>query len=1420
VSTTTTPPPPAGSPKKPPPIPRSGLRWLWRGLVAVAVLAALVIAPIAWIVRTQDGTAWLLAQIPQLKISGARGMLFGDFAADRLEIALPGGAGQDRVVLTKLQWRGLVLERPPLSLGRIVLRLDSLQAERVDVQTTPDPKAPPAKPPASLRLPLEFEVRSLHVGELHATPLGDKVLRRLQAHLHVGADGGATHRVDALSLAFDRLQAAGKLQIGSSAPFNIAAQIEVSPDPSQPVPADAGLAARFDAKLRADGPLERLQVQATLRGAAPAGRPESDAPALDAKATVLPFAAWPLGDLEASTRALDLSALASAAPATAISGTARAATAGLNAPASVTLELENARVGRVDETLLPLRSLRAEVRGRPDDPTRFELNSIEAVLGTVKDAAGTLSGSGSWAPQGASLALKLADIRPRLLDRRAPDMRIGGTADLHGEGLVAPAGGAAATPRFGIRSTLAGSLQWAGRAQKLQLELDAAGDAQRIELRKADARAGASRATLAGQATHGGTGAGAGWLVDAKGALSDFDPAAWWPGAEGSAWRQGPHRINAALTTKLQVPDNIAERKTALAQVSALRGDASLTLTDSVLAGAPIAGELSLHSENTQLTSARATLNVADAALQASGQLDGSASGARDHWEVNARQVDLVKLAPLLRLAQAAGAPGLALAGQIEAQASLDGRWPRVTSSGTASLKQLAVAQTRLDSGSLRWTLGTAQDAPLDVQAELKALVISGGATPQTLDSARLTLQGSFAKHNLSLSAASPVRPPAWIDLLQAPPHDRIGQLAPNSSLQPADGTLADLRAQGALQFDLAGRQPLRWQGSLQRLELHGRNSRAPAWLSVSETPIDVGFDPATQVPSGNVGAGRAQLPGAALRWSQVRWQGGPAPLVDLQAELEPIAVAPLLAKIQPDFGWGGDLVVAGKVNLRSAPSVFVQIEIARQSGDLNVTDETGAGKLALGLSDLRMALDAKDGVWQTTLAFAGKTLGSMAGAITLRTDPKALVPPPETPMQGVLEAQIANLGAWGAWVPAGWRLAGRLHASANISGSFGAPEYTGSIDGQGLGVRNFLEGVDVHDGELAISLKGETARIDKFSARAGDGTVDVSGSAGFGATPQAQIKLVANRLQVLGRVDRRILASGQAELGLNADAIKLDGQFKIDEGLIDFSQSDAPSLSEDVEVVRDKNPKPVDAATSGKAPRAVALNVGLDLGEQLRLKGRGLDTRLRGQLKISAPGGKLAVNGNVRTAEGTYAAYRQKLDIERGLIAFSGPTDNPRLDILAVRPNLDVRVGVAITGSALNPRVRLFSDPDMSDTDKLSWLVLGKAPDTLGRTDTALLQSAALALLAGEGSSPTDDITKRLGLDTLSLSQSDGEVRETILSLGKQISDRWYVGYERSLTATAGNWQLIYRIARQFTLRAQAGSDNSIDAIWTWRWH
>jgi translocation and assembly module TamB len=495
------------------------------------------------------------------------------------------------------------------------------------------------------------------------------------------------------------------------------------------------------------------------------------------------------------------------------------------------------------------------------------------------------------------------------------------------------------------------------------------------------------------------------------------------------------------------------------------------------------------------------------------------------------------------------------------------------------------------------------------------------------------------------------------------------------------------------------------------------------------------------------------------------------------------------------------------------------------------VSDEYGTQ--SLGVKELRLAVTAKGGVWQFDTALASNASGTASGTVKARTRDSASWPDATTPIEGELDLRISDLGGWGRWLPAGWRLGGAVHASARIGGRFGAPEYTGRADGSNIVVRNFLQGVNVTDGRVAIALQGSTARIEGFSARAGNGSIRGEGEATFDSAPSARLELVADKFELLGRVDRRLVASGKAALKLDAKTLGLDGAFTVDEGLIDFTRSDAPALGDDVEVIRrpvaaaapvPSGAAPVSIVASMSAPPAASRQVMLDLrvamGEKLRIRGRGLDAGLRGDLHLTSAGGPLAVNGTLRAVDGTYQAYAQKLGIDRGVIAFAGPVENPRLDIEATRPNLDVRVGVLVSGTALNPRIRLFSEPDMTDIDKLSWLLLGRASAGVGSDDTALLQSAALALLSGEGPGVTDQLTHAFGLDAISVrQQSEGDVKATIVSLGKQISKRWYIGYERGLNATTGSWQLIYRLAQRFTVRAQAGGDNSLDLIWTVRW-
>ncbi|MDP0971770.1 translocation/assembly module TamB domain-containing protein, partial [Klebsiella pneumoniae] len=67
------------------------------------------------------------------------------------------------------------------------------------------------------------------------------------------------------------------------------------------------------------------------------------------------------------------------------------------------------------------------------------------------------------------------------------------------------------------------------------------------------------------------------------------------------------------------------------------------------------------------------------------------------------------------------------------------------------------------------------------------------------------------------------------------------------------------------------------------------------------------------------------------------------------------------------------------------------------------------------------------------------------------------------------------------------------------------------------------------------------------------------------------------------------------------------------------------------------------------KTARQTAVSLAVDFGRDFKVKGRGLATTLRGELQIAQNGGPLRVTGKLRADGGQYAAYGQKLDIERG---------------------------------------------------------------------------------------------------------------------------------------------------------------------------
>ena len=182
-------------------------------------------------------------------------------------------------------------------------------------------------------------------------------------------------------------------------------------------------------------------------------------------------------------------------------------------------------------------------------------------------------------------------------------------------------------------------------------------------------------------------------------------------------------------------------------------------------------------------------------------------------------------------------------------------------------------------------------------------------------------------------------------------------------------------------------------------------------------------------------------------------------------------------------------------------------------------------------------------------------------------------------------------------------------------------------------------------------------------------------------------------------------------------------------------------------------------------------------------------------------------MNGRVRTEEGTYAAYGQKLTIERGIVDPSRarwtvpgwtcwPCDPARTSASAWR-----------SAAACSTRVcACTARPDMPDHGQAVVAGAGRGSTGVEGTDTALLQQAALGCWPAKARARPTGVLRKLGIDEFSIRQTDGEVAKPSSPSASRSASACMSATSAASTPPPAPGRLIYRIARRFTLRAQSG--------------
>ena len=1271
-----------------------------------------------------------------------------------------------------LQWSLLPLRDKKIQLGKV-----DIGSMVVTPKPTQDVEKEPLEPLEQITLPVQIHA-PFSVGRVVWAGPPEQTVRALSGLYRYD---GESHVLDLTGVDLAQGHVSGTARLQGAAPMALAAQLQAqlhTPLPNDAAPINVAVAANATGTLSGD--TARIEVNAQLQQqtsenpadiakASPERADQSRqasavaSPPMQAHVTasIAPWAPQPLLQAEAQLEQVNLAVLAVNVPSTQLSGHVKAGPT--EAGWAIEAELQNAAAGPMDKNSLPVRAL--DLRAHYDGAV-WEVAQAVAKLGD-----GVIKLDGSF------------DVGAQSLDANATLVQVD-PAKLHSKLAAAPIGGT-----LGATGTL--------QDLRFQLQLAASGPLR--------ARSG-----------------------------KDAAPA--------------PLRIDRAVATG-RWKDGVLTLPSA--DIDALRAQIR-------------ASDVRIATKPALTIDAKATAKVPGANLIVDGRIAEASGNGKLELKLAAAEDTLAWLRTLPGLEQVA--PGLAARGGAALDADWNGGWATLsavpgagTKAGgsraaagkdvgirarlTAPRLQLEIPQGdgvesfKADLRDLRLTAeGNAANANISlkgtVQESKRSVVIdtalqAGFALPE--EGKALTAQASIQR--LKLQAQDGVRKGPWTVALNAPvsvdfAKNSVGDMTARASAAsasitaPVPGTLALRWEPIALAQTASGAVQLQTQGSFGGVPI--------AWTDLvsgdKESPLKkFGLD--TNLVFGG------------------EWNINAADTLTAKIKLQRTS---------------GDLRIATD---GTAPASSIQSTGA--APDAKAAPRNTSATIAAGVRTIELNVDSTGPDVRANFVWDSKNAGVIRAEATSRLTRSdgGWSWPTDTPLTGKVRAQLPQVGVWSVLAPPGWRVNGTLDADVALAGSLDKPRWQGTLRADKLAVQSLLDGVDLKEGHLLAQLSGNRVDITEFHLKGGNGnsarilgfsgnltsaptdggSLDGTGSVQWGGAPSSaadqdtdlrmDFKARAKGLQVLVRADRQASVSGTLEASLRDRQFKLRGDLSIDRASIILPDAGAPALGDDV-VVRSKaldkvamEKVQVAATQASRAETALPPDVAVtvDLGNDFALQGLGITTRLEGKVTIrsaKAAGAPPSVTGEIRTVAGRYRAWGQMLDIETGLIRFNGAYDNPSLDILALRPNIEVRAGVQVTGSAKNPRVRLYSEPDLPDAEKLAWVVLGRSAAG-GGAEAAVLQQAALALLGGQNGGGTGDVASKLGLDEIGFKgPGTGEdATGAALTFGKRVSKDLYVTYERSLSGALGTLYIFYDLTKRLRLRGQTGANTGVDLIYTVRY-
>jgi|GEM_PF-640327 len=422
---------------------------------------------------------------------------------------------------------------------------------------------------------------------------------------------------------------------------------------------------------------------------------------------------------------------------------------------------------------------------------------------------------------------------------------------------------------------------------------------------------------------------------------------------------------------------------------------------------------------------------------------------------------------------------------------------------------------------------------------------------------------------------------------------------------------------------------------------------------------------------------------------------------------------------------------------------------------------------------------------------------------------------PEEKPLNARLEARFSELTWLDPFLPQLSDLDGDTTIDIQVSGTLQNPVIGGDMRMANLTAFVPETGILLEQGR--IDLVNRSAANWDLSATmiSEEGTLDIDGGLTLNSPADWNIEMAirGDQFNAYSLNSTEVYVSPDLELRLSPKNLNVTGDVFLPRAsfVIRSLPTSAVKVSPDEVVISEQS----GFDTTEQRGPALTADVNLLLGDQVMFEGFNIQGRLTGQLRLRESAGMpQRVEGNIEIVDGTYSAYGQELTIDPGQLGFSGPAENPSLNVRAYRTVGNDLVGVHLGGTVETLSSALYSAPAMPQTEILSLLVTGKSLSNTSSSEGNQLVSALTSLGIAQSALITESLQNTLNLDVLEISASE-DIEESSVTIGKYLSPKLFISYAQDILTPESSVSLDYILSDRIKINAKSGATQSMDIFY-----